>query len=68
MFKKNVGTVDRVIRIVLGLAFIAAYFMNPGAYSWLYLVGAVLALGTALMSSCLLYTVLGINTCAVKES
>jgi hypothetical protein len=59
----NVGTIDRWARIVLGLAIGAAglYFK-----SWFGLV-AIVPLGTALMGSCPLYTVLGISTCPVQS-
>lgn len=66
MLKKNVGSADRMIRIVLGLALVAGFFMTSGSYSWLYLVGAAVALGTAAMNSCALYTILGVNTCKTK--
>lgn len=66
MLKKNMGSLDRVIRIVLGLAFIAAFFMTSGSFSWLYLVGAAIALGTAVFNSCLLYTLFGLRTCPLN--
>ncbi|WP_372922946.1 DUF2892 domain-containing protein [Roseovarius sp.] len=63
MFAKNVGTIDRVLRIVVGAALIAAYFVNPGhAYSWLYLLG-VIPLVTGLLSTCPAYSIFGIRTC-----
>ncbi|MEC3862550.1 DUF2892 domain-containing protein [Mesobacterium sp. TK19101] len=66
MFKKNVGSVDRVVRIVVGLALIAGYFLNGGgAYSWLYLLG-IIPLATGLIGSCPPYALLGINTCKTK--
>lgn len=69
MFKKNVGTADRVIRVLVGLALIGAYFAYPTmAYGWVLLVLAAIALATAAMSSCLVYTLLGIRTCQLKES
>ncbi len=67
MFKRNEGTIDRALRVILGLALIAGYFMNGGgAYSWLYLLGIV-PLVTGLIGSCPLYTILGINTCPMKK-
>ncbi|MCB1336446.1 MAG: DUF2892 domain-containing protein, partial [Maritimibacter sp.] len=52
MFKTNEGTVDRVLRIVVGLALIAGFFLNGGgAYSWLYLIGIV-PLATGLIGWC----------------
>ena len=67
MFKRNDGTIDRALRVILGLALIAGYFMNgDGAYSWLYLIGIV-PLVTGLIGSCPLYTILGLNTCPMKK-
>lgn len=61
--KKNVGTIDRGIRIIVGLALIAAYFLNSGGtYNWLYLLGIV-PLVTGLIGTCPPYALLGINTC-----
>ncbi|KCV83383.1 hypothetical protein ATO10_01440 [Actibacterium atlanticum] len=66
MFKKNVGSTDRALRIIVGLALIAGFFMTSGSYSWLYLIGIV-PLVTGLMSSCALYTIFGISTCKLKQ-
>jgi len=64
---KNIGGLDRIARIVIGAALIIGYFMNSeGAYSWLYLFGIV-PLATGLLSSCPLYSILGINTCPMKK-
>ena len=68
MLTKNVGSVDRAIRIVLGLALLAGFFLNGGgSYSWLYLVGAVVALATGIFSSCGLYKVFGFSTCPLEK-
>jgi hypothetical protein len=67
MFKRNVGTIDRALRIILGAALIAGFFLNrDGAYSWLYLLGIV-PLATGLMGSCPPYALFGINTCKMKS-
>jgi hypothetical protein len=67
MFAKNVGGIDRILRIVVGLALIAGFFLNSGAtYSWLYLIGIVPLL-TGVFSSCALYSLIGVNTCSVKK-
>lgn len=67
MLKKNVGSIDRILRIVLGLALLAGFFFNgDGAYSWLYLIG-IIPLATGLMSSCPLYSILGLSTCPMKR-
>jgi hypothetical protein len=63
MFPTNEGTIDRVLRIVLGFALIAGYFLNPnGAYSWLYWIG-VIPLVTGILGWCALYSIFGIKTC-----
>ncbi|MDR9485018.1 MULTISPECIES: YgaP family membrane protein [Sediminimonas] len=63
---KNVGTIDRILRIVIGAALIAGFFLNPDAkYGWLYLIG-IIPLATGLLSSCPLYSILGMSTCARK--
>lgn len=68
MFKTNVGGIDRILRIVVGLALLAGFFLNPDAtYRWAYLIGIV-PLATGLMSSCPLYSVLGLSTCPMKKS
>lgn len=64
----NVGTVDRALRFVIGVALIVAPLLDfmglgastVGAYS-LMAVGAVLAL-TAIFGLCPLYSLLGIKT------
>ncbi len=67
MFAKNVGSIDRILRIVIGLALIAGFFLNTdGSYRWLYLLG-VIPLATGLMSSCPLYSVFGFSTCPMKR-
>lgn len=59
----NIGTIDRIIRIVIGLALIAGYFLNPEAgYRLAYLLG-IIPLATGLIGWCGLYTLLGVNTC-----
>ena len=62
--KFNVGGIDRILRILVGLAFIAASAL--GYIGWWGWIGVV-PLATGLMSSCLLYSLLGINTCPVDK-
>ena len=63
--KINVGTIDRVLRIVAGLVLIAlAATGTVGWWGWL----GVVPLLTGLFSFCPLYTLLGVNSCPVKKS
>ena len=55
----NVGTVDRVVRIVLGLAIISLVFAGPHTpWGWLGLVPLL----TASVRFCPLYSIFGIRT------
>ena len=66
MLNKNVGDVYRIARVVVGLSLLAAYFIGPeGSYSWLFLLGIV-PLATGLFSTCPMYSLIGVTTCATK--
>lgn len=69
MFATNIGGLDRVLRIVVGLALIAWFFLDQstGFWHWAKLIGIV-PLATGLMSSCPLYSVLGLSTCPVNRA
>lgn len=68
MFANNVGGIDRILRIVVGLALIAGFFLNTeGAYRWAYLIG-VIPLFTGLFGTCPLYRLFGFSTCPVSRS
>ncbi len=57
--KKNIGTVDATIRIILGLVLLSLIFVGPKTL-W-GLIGIV-PLFTGIIRNCPLYPVLGINT------
>lgn len=58
--KANVGGVDRILRIIVGLVLIALVFVGPKtAWGWLGLIPLV----TALVGYCPLYSVIGVKTC-----
>ena len=62
--KNNVGGMDRILRIVAGLALIGATLAGAiGPWGWVGLV----PLATGLLNFCPLYTVLGFNTCPAKN-
>jgi hypothetical protein len=63
--KTNVGGIDRILRIVIGLVLIAlAATGTVGVWGWI----GVVPLATAALGFCPLYTVLGINTCPMKRT
>ncbi len=59
LFAKNLGTVDRVVRVVLGLGLLSLTVVGP--HSLWGLVGLV-PLATSAIGSCPLYSPFGINT------
>ena len=65
MFKSNVGGIDRILRIVIGLALIATTLTGTiGVWGWI----GVVPLLTAALGSCPLYSVLGLSTCPMKKA
>lgn len=69
MFATNEGTVDRALRVAVGVALIVWFFLDQGQVFWHYakLIGAVPIL-TGLIGWCPLYAVLGISTCPIKKT
>jgi hypothetical protein len=61
----NEGTLDRTIRIVLGLSLLSLVFVGPR--SMIGLVGAVPLL-TGVVGFCPLYRIFGIRTCPMSRS
>lgn len=60
MFKTNVGNVDRILRIAVGLVLIALVFVGPQTpWGWLGLV----PLATGILRTCPAYSLIGVNTC-----
>lgn len=56
---KNIGTVDMVLRIVVGAALIVLTLMGSiGAWGWI----GIVPLATALIGWCPAYTILGVST------
>jgi len=59
----NVGNIDRIIRILAGVALIAWALMGGPAWAWI----GVVPLATGLFKICPAYSLLGINTCGAKK-
>ncbi len=62
--KVNIGTIDRVLRLILGLVLIV--LAANGTIGWGGWLGLV-AVATALFRFCPLYMLLGVNTCPLKS-
>ena len=67
--KKNMGSIDRAVRILLAVVFAALYFTGTvsGTLGLVLAVAAGIFALTSLVSFCPLYPIFGINTCSVKK-
>ncbi len=60
---KNIGTADRILRIIVGGLALAFAITGPETgYNWLGYIGIV-PLVTAVVGWCPAYTLLGLRTC-----
>ncbi|MDQ6978511.1 MAG: DUF2892 domain-containing protein [Ghiorsea sp.] len=61
--KENVGTVDRTLRVVFGIALALAGWLGAGgALGIILIVVGLVLIVTGLMSSCPIYSVAGLST------
>lgn len=67
--KNNMGSLDKAIRIILAIVFAVMYItkMVEGTFANVLLVAGAVFLLTSIISFCPLYTLIGINTCGVKN-
>jgi hypothetical protein len=64
MFKSNVGSIDRILRIVVGLVLIGLTLAGSiGPWGWI----GVVPLLTGALKTCPLYSILGLSTCPVAK-
>lgn len=62
--KKNIGTTDRIIRLILALIIFTFAFLNK---NWILAIAGLFVLYEALSSWCVLYAIIGRNTCPVNK-
>ena len=63
--KTNEGTIDRALRVAVGILLLALTLTQTiGMWGWI----GVVPLLTGAIGWCPLYTVFGINTCSMKNS
>ena len=63
--KTNVGGIDKILRIVVGIALIAMAALGVvGAWGWI----GVVPLLTGLLGTCPAYSLLGMHTCPLKKN
>jgi fatty acid desaturase len=67
--KKNMGSADRIIRIILAAVVAVLYFTNviTGTLAIVLLVIAGIFVLTSFISFCPLYALVGLNTCPAKK-
>lgn len=64
LMPRNEGTIDRVLRVAVGIGVVSLVFIGPKTpWGW---VGMVPIL-TGLIGSCPLYTLLGLRTCPLAK-
>ena len=64
MLLKNVGNLDRGLRVIAGLVLLALVFVGPQTpWGWIGLVPLL----TGLAGRCPAYSIFGLNTCATSE-
>lgn len=68
--KRNVGKTDKIIRILIAIVLVVLYFTHvvTGTLGIVFLVAAGIALITALVNFCGIYTLFGMSTCPMKKS
>jgi hypothetical protein len=66
---RNVGMIDRAIRVILGLVLLAYAFeigLPDTGWNWVGWIG-IIPLATALLGSCPLYRLIGVSTCSITH-
>lgn len=67
--KKNMGSTDRIIRVMLALVMSYLYYQGiiGGTVGMILLILSVVFVLTSLIGFCPLYLPLGVNTCKTKD-
>lgn len=67
--KKNLGSIDKTIRIIIAVALALLYYFNvvTGTLAYILMAVAIILLLTSLINFCPLYRILGVNTCSIKK-
>ncbi|WP_421704556.1 YgaP family membrane protein [Aliiroseovarius sp.] len=63
MFAKNAGSIDRGLRVIIGLALVAWAVFGGPVWAWI----GVVPLLTGAVGSCPAYSIFGISTCSLKK-
>lgn len=61
----NVGSLDRILRIIAGIVLLSLVFIGP---QMLWGLIGIVPLATGLFGTCPVYSLLGLNTCSKKSA
>jgi hypothetical protein len=66
--KKNIGSADKIIRLLLAALFILLFIFNVvgGIFGYILLALAVILILTSLVNYCPIWAIFGIKTCKTK--
>lgn len=64
--KANVGSIDKILRVLVGIALLTLVFVLEGPARWLGLIGIV-PLATAAFGFCPAYALFGLSTCPTES-
>ena len=62
--KLNVGGIDRILRILVGLALVAWAIFGGPVWAWI----GIVPLATGAIGFCPFYPMIGLNTCPMKDN
>ncbi|MDK9726086.1 MAG: DUF2892 domain-containing protein [Sterolibacteriaceae bacterium MAG5] len=62
--KLNVGGIDRILRILVGLALVAWAIFGGSVWAWI----GIVPLATGAIGFCPFYPLIGLNTCPMKDN
>lgn len=62
LFEKNIGNNERIVRAILGIIFLVSAMFLLGIAAYIAAIIGIIMIITAIMGSCTLYSILGINT------
>lgn len=67
--KKNVGNIDKVVRVIIAIVAGALYFTGTvtGVLGYIALAIGVIMLATAAMGSCPIYSIFGMSSCPLSS-
>lgn len=63
--KANEGAIDRLLRVLVGIAVLSLVFIGPKT-PWGYL--GLVPLVTGIVGWCPLYSILGVNSCRIRRT